>query len=347
VFSIKSLLHDYAATLNKTFEHDRANTIGASEIGACLRKTWFGKNDVPHDPDYADRYGARLRGNLIEDHYVVPGLRASLPPSARAFMLGEEQRTIVDGYISATPDGVIAGLERDCLAWLDIPDIGPSGCLAVEFKSLDPRADLRGVARSHHTFQVQVQLGLLRAHTKFKPDFGLIAYVDASFLDEITEFPVAFDPVVYAAAQQRSRDIMAATDPLEMRPEGKFSGGAECAYCPWASHCAKVVVAGIPKAEGPALGDNALAELHALRDRERGLDEQIKALVAEQGGARETIKEFLRENHIRRVNGDGWEISWSQVKGRETLDQKAMEAAGIDLAEFRKVGEPGDRLTIK
>jgi hypothetical protein len=347
LFSIKSLLDAHARAQERMFEHDRSNTIGASEIGQCQRKSWFGKNDVPHDDGYVERYGARLRGTLIEDHHIVPGIRAMLPPGAEVAMLGDQQTTIVDGYISATPDGVISGLARDALAWLGIPDIGPSGTIAVEFKSLDPRADLRGVARAHHVYQVQVQLGLLRAHTSFRPDYGLIAYLDASFLDEVTEFPVAYDPAVFEAAQTRAFAIMTAGDPIEMPPEGKLSGGAECSYCPWASHCNQVVVAGVPKEDGPVLGDNAMTELKMLRDKERQMDGAITAAAAEHGALKFRIKEFLRANHVRRVKGDGWEVSWTVTRGRETVDVKAAEAAGIDLSAWRKLGEPGDRLTVK
>jgi len=346
MFSIKSLLHDYAATLNKTFEHDRANTVGASEVGTCLRKTWFGKNDVPHDAGYADRYGARLRGNLIEDHYWVPGIRASLPDGVELHLAGAEQRTIVDGYISATPDGVLTGLPRDCLAAIGIEDIGPARTLAIECKSIDPRADLH-TARAHHVFQTQVQMGLLRAHTPYKPEYALISYVDASFLDEVTEFPVTFNPAVYKAAQSRSREIMAATDPLELPPEGKLAGGAECGYCPWASYCQAVIVGGMPQTETKQLGDNAIAELKRLRDIERAADETAETDAANLTAAKHAITEFLRINGVRRVNGDGWSVTWSPTKGRQTVDIEAAENAGLDLGPFRKTGQPGARLVVK
>ncbi len=347
---ITSILADYAKSTEREFATERSNTIGASEIGACLRKTWFAKNGIAHDEGYVDRYGAKLRGTLIEDHYWEPGIRWATLQNGSPLMLhlaGKEQKTIVDGYISATPDGALAGLARDALAHLGVPDIGPSGCIAIECKSLDPRAELRGVARSHHVFQTQIQMGLLRAHTKFKPDFALITYVDASFLDEVQEFAVAFDPAVYAAGVERSRAIMSAGDPLELSPEGKISGGAECRYCPWAWHCAKVIVAGIPREEGKALGDNAMATLKELRDSERAVSAEIDALNAKHGTLKQEIKEFLRANHVRRAGGEGWEISWSQTKGRESVDTKAMEASGLDLTPWRKVGEPGDRLVVK
>jgi hypothetical protein len=343
--SIKSLLADYAADIERTFEHDRSNTVGASDIGACLRKTGFAKNDTPPDPGYIDRYGAKLRGTLIEDHYWVPGIQMQLPFRGGFKLGGDEQRTIVDGYLSATPDGVLIECDRDCLAWLGIPDIGPSCCIAVECKSIDPRADLKA-ARAHHIFQVQVQMGLLREHTPYKPDFALISYIDASFLDEVSEFAIPFDPAVYDAAKARSTLIMSTPDPAALAPEGKLAGGAECGYCPWASRCQAVIVAGIPKGENKVLGDNAMAELKALRDRERELNADLEERATEREKVKFNIKEFLRANGVRRANGDGWSVSWSQTKGRETLDQKAAEAAGLDLAPYRKAGEPGDRLVV-
>jgi hypothetical protein len=41
------------------------------------------------------------------------------------------------------------------------------------------------------------------------------------------------------------------------------------------------------------------------------------------------------------------EVELTSVAGRSSLDQKAMEKAGIDLAPFRKIGLPSERLTVK
>jgi hypothetical protein len=341
---IKAILSEYATSSNKVFAHDRNNTVGASDVGACLRKTWFAKNETPHDPGYIDRYGARLRGNLIEDFYVVPALRQAY--GDRFHIGGDQQSTVVDGYLSATPDGVIVGVERDCLADLGVPDIGDSSCIAIEIKSIDPRAELNDRARPQHTFQTQVQMGLLRAHTPYRPDYALICYVDASFLDECAEFPVAFDPSIFAAAHYRAEAIMVATDPQELWPEGKLAGGAECRFCPYASHCAAVTVSGIPREEHP-LGDNVMAEFKALHDRERQASTQVDVDGNLLSIIRQEIKDLLRTNGVRRVHGDGWSIEWSPVKGRQTLDIKAVEAAGIDLSEYRKEGQAGDRLVVK
>lgn len=342
--SIKSMLHSYATRLTKKWSHDRLNTVGASEVGQCLRKTWFSKNEQPPDPNYVDRFGAKLRGDIIENHYWVPGLLSSLPEGVRLLYAGREQRTLVDGYLSATPDGLLTSVSHHCLAWLGIPDIG-SDCLAVEAKSIDPRVDIK-VEKPEHSFQTQAQMGLLRHATEHQPAYALISYVDASFLDDVREFAVAFDPAIYQAAKDRARLVMTTEDALRLPPEGKLSGGDECKYCPWSSRCAAVTVAGIPKEE-KSLGENAAAELKHLRDVERQLAAAKDTTETEHAAAREAVKEFLRANQVRRYAGEDWAVSWSSVKGREMVDIKAAEAAGIDLSPFRKVGDPADRLTVK
>lgn len=342
--SISDMLRSYGAGLSKAWSHDRLNTVGASEVGQCLRKTWFAKNEQPHDAGYEDRFGAKLRGDLIEAHYWVPGLRAQLPEGVELRYAGDEQRTLVDGYLSATPDGILLGVDRGCLNHLGVADVGDAS-LAVEAKSIDPRVDLK-VEKPEHSFQTQAQMGLIRHATPYQPHYALISYVDASFLDDVREFAVKFDPAIYQAAKDRARLVMTTEDVLSLPPEGKMAGGDECRYCPWASHCAAVTVAGIPKDESKPLGDNAAAELHALRDVERELSERKDATETEHAAAREAVKEFLRLHGIRRFKGEGWSVSWASVKGRETLDIKAAESAGLDLSPFKKLGNPAERLTV-
>jgi len=343
--SIRALLHNYAAAANRTFTHDRMNTVGASEIGKCIRQVSFAKIGAPIDRGYVDSYGARLRGVIIEDHYVVPGLRTTLPKGVELLYAGADQTTLVDGYLSATPDGLLVGVERDCLAWLGVPDIG-SDCLVVEFKSIDPRVDL-GVEKPEHSFQTQVQMGLLRAATQHQPNYALISYVDASFLDRIDEFAVKFDPAIYETAQRRAHLVMAETDPLHFLAEGKLAGGRECKYCPWASHCADISVAGMPPRERVELGENAEAELRGLRDAERVIAAQVEADSILHRQAQEEIKAFLKEVGTRHYNGDGWSVSWQSVKGRVSLDREAIADAGIDLEPFETPGRPGERLIVR
>ena len=344
--SIRDMLHSYGNSIEKTWAHDRLSTIGASEVGQCLRKLWFSKHEAEPDPDYSDRYGARLRGEILEAHYWVPGLQASLPPGVELHLAGPEQTTLVDGYLSATSDGVLTGVPRDALSHLGIPDI-ESDHLAAECKTIDPRVDLRS-EKPEHSFQTQVQMGLLQNTTNYHPVYALISYIDASFVDDIKEFAVRFDPKIYEAAKLRAREVMITENAVDMPPEGKMAGGRECRYCPWASHCADVTVAGVPPTARP-LNADAVTELKSLRDLERKLSDSVDIQKAEHAKVTEAIKEFMRGNGTRayRSEGDDWSVVWSTVKGRSNLDAKAAEAAGVDLSPYYKEGKPGDRLIVK
>lgn len=346
MISIKDILHQYAATLEKTWEHDRSQTVGASEIGQCARKTWFAKHGAPRDPEYSDGWGARERGNLIERFFWEPAVRAGLPEGARLLYAGEQQLTLQNGYLSATTDGLLTSLPRDALAWAGVEDIGPGHSINLDCKTIDPRVSLNK-HKPEHEFQVQVQMGLMREFaTGSEPEYSILSYINASFFDDVKEYVVKFDPRIYAAAHTRARDIMEAGDPLSLPPEGKMAGGQECEYCAWASHCAAVTVAGVPKDETP-LGDNAIAELKDLRD-----SATIRAEIKEYWTKRhavsvEAIKSFLREHDTRRYKGDGWSVSYSATAGRATLDIAAVEAAGIDLSPYYKTGKSSERLTVK
>ena len=196
---------------------------------------------MPPDPGFVPTWGAALRGDLIEQHFWVPGLKASLPPGIELLYAGDKQQTLFDGYVSATPDGLLVGVEADCLAHLGVPHIinecmTSPHALLIECKSIDPRMNLRN-PKPEHVFQVQIAMGVLRVATKYKPAYALLTYINASFLNDITEFAIRFDPVIYRAAKDRSRRIMGATDPSELPPEGKMAGGAECRYCAWSEQC--------------------------------------------------------------------------------------------------------------
>ena len=111
-------------------------------------------------------------------------------------------------------------------------------------------------------------MGLIRHCTEYRPNHALISYTDASFLDDVTEFAVAFDLEIYAAAKTRAPRVMTADAALDLPPEGKLAGGGECRYCPHRGRCAGVTVGAIPEDREP-LGDNALAALKDMVEAEQ------------------------------------------------------------------------------
>jgi len=255
----------------------------------------------------------------------------------RLHYAGRYQRTFIDpdNYLSATPDGVVADLDK-------------SECFLVECKSIDPRAKIEQ-ARPEHVYQVQVQIGLVRQLTPFKPSYGVLTYIDASFLDESKEFRIDFDEGLFDQAKERARAIMQANAADELRPEGYIAGKAECEHCPFRRSCSTMRANAVPSEEGK-LDEVTLAKLASLaqlRAIEKGRAEEAE-LRARQ--TEDAIKKILREAGTRRAEGYGVRISLSALKGRPSWDWPALRAAadeaGLDLAQFETTGDPSDRLVV-
>lgn len=328
-----NFISEYLKSTNKTWAHDRTATIGASEIGQCARRVWFVKNEAQADPDYVDSRGASTRGDLIEKYVWLPALlKWAAENGATVLSAGDEQETIADGYLSATCDAIVK--------------LADGTVILRECKSIDPRVILTA-PKPEHKAQVQTQLGAVTNAGLYQPAYAVIDYIDASFVDRVTSFDIAPDPTIYTNARKRALLIMDATDPLQLRPEGKMAGGKECDYCPFSSHCASVQADGVPARTAPVLADNALQALAASVakvDAASLAEKQAKATKAE---AQEEIKELLRAHSAHRVDAETFSVSWATVKGRESLDLKAAKAAGFDPAPFMKEGDPSERLTVK
>lgn len=347
---IKSTLDMYARSkaMEKTFLIDRARTIGASEIGGCARKNFYAKtlnaatSERLRDPDHKDGWGARVRGTVMEDKFWVPALRARF--RGKFLVYGKSQTTLHDRYLSATADGILVGLDRDFLAPLGVPDIGPSGCVTVECKTIDPRVNLTR-EKHEHELQVQVGLGLFRELTRYKPDYALISYIDASFWDEVDEFPVKFNPATFQAMHDRAVKIKTADDARDLQPEGWIAGGKECEWCPFTKACG-IIRRSVPEVEAAA-DPQFVAEITDMcREHER-IDAEISALTIKKNEAADAIKTRLREKSVRRLPGV---VTWSAIKGRTSVKQTELKAAataaGIDVSAFETTGEPTDRLQV-
>jgi CRISPR/Cas system-associated exonuclease Cas4 (RecB family) len=220
-----------------------------------------------------------------------------------------KQKTFVDTYLSATLDGML-------------------GKVVVDIKSFDPRK--RTLVEQKHLMQVQVQIAMVGAEA------GLLLYVNASDYQDIREHRVERDPSAYEKLHERARLIL--TSPVEPAREGRFAGGDECRLCPYQTACL-----GAPIEDKGKLNETDAAAVAAARlmiqQAETAKDDAEGRIAA----GKETIREILRASDVRRAPGLA-RISRSQ---RTTLDQEAMERAGIDLAPFRKPGRETETVTVE
>lgn len=218
----------------------------------------------------------------------------------------------------------------------------------MECKTRDPRTPV-DAPKPEHAFQLQVQLGLVRQRSPYRPEYALIFYTDASWWHDCAVYAIRFDPTVYAAAKERAATIMTANDAQVLKAEGFIAGGKECDRCPYAARCG-IERRRVPGDTAEANSEFAVAVAELAREAKR-LEAEGDAIAAKMRDAQEQIRDRLRQRGVRKVAAGGVSVAWSSVAGRTTTDSKALReaaiAAGIDVEKFTTTGEPGDRLTIR
>ena len=352
VIDFKKVFDDYMANNQKVWAHDRSTTIGASEAFNCMRQLLMEKRgsefSVSPDEDYNERWGAIERGNLIENYFVVPAMQF-LPKPLRAEFVGDDQHTHVLVRNSATPDGLLTDVPTDreiVIKYGDdeflIPQV-PTGCIGLEIKSIDPRAHL-DEERTKHMFQSQIGMGIIREITDWKPEYWIILYVDAAWLDNIRPFVITYDPGIYSAAKKRANDIWRFENITDAMPEGKLDGG--CKYCRWKRACGEAIVnehASFSK-KGP--DPFLIAELDPIVRHAIQTKEAADTAAQEHEAARQRVKDWLSENKHSKAGNENWSVSWSTSDGRPTLDKQALRDDGIDPEKYMRKGAPYDTLRI-
>ena len=181
----------------KRWKHDRKQTVGASEVGNCIRQVWYSKHGYPEER--AQSWGPATRGNVIEA-WARGRLRAA------GFQVENVQRTLISPPLSATLDMTIDGMP-------------------VDLKSFDPR--IHEPVRQKHRLQLQVQMRLTGAAV------GWLLYVNASDFSDLREVELEYDPSVAEAMRERAWIMLRAADPPER--EGRWTG--DCQWCPFQTEC--------------------------------------------------------------------------------------------------------------
>lgn len=354
VIDFDEIFNNFIEANQKKWVHDRSSTLGASEVFDCLRKGWFEKRgkEFGHeaDEDYDEDWGAMTRGNLIENHHVVPAVRDHMPKGMDMLFTGDDQVTLVLDRNSATPDGLITGLPLNSAVRIKggnqdilIENIR-SDCLTFEIKSIDPRATLHEERAKHHG-QTQVQLGLFNDKTKHKPQYAVILYIDASFLSKVTPFVIEYDPKIYAEARLRAADVWATDDVTEIMPEGRFSGS--CQYCKWRRACGTATNGAIPSYEEDEQSTpETIEKMDGLVKKYEATKLALAKATEEEELAKYVIKEFLTSRNTRKMKSGSWSVSWFGSKGQRRLDSKALAADGVDLEPYMKEGNPFDVVRI-
>lgn len=198
--------------------HNRKKFVSASETAQCKRRIKYGKM-LPDKP--IKQHGFFERGHAVEA-WVVEQIRHS---GVNTMLIGEDQRTVHDGYQSGTPDGIFRLADRDIL-W--------------ECKSIDPRASTNLLPKQAHVWQVTQNMDLVNACYGFNITEAQITYHDASNFDIIHEHVVKFDPALAIMLEERAEEIMTAKRPEDLPADGVITG--ECGDCPFKDQCSGAIL---------------------------------------------------------------------------------------------------------
>lgn len=334
--------------------HNRADTVGASEISQCARKTVYLKHNQPIDPSYVQDYGALERGHNVEA-WVVEQLGRSLDGSPiNLLFAGDKQETLVIGAQSATPDGLLWAPEPCIAVPLRFDEMGRViedaivDQLYIEVKSIDPRAfDGLKAPKVEHVSQAIQGMSIMRRIGTYMPSYAVILYVNASFYSERKLYYVAFDEEYAARLTRRASEIMYERSLTNLpRQEGLFiNEGTECQYCPFKKECTKAAVSMIPKdkkAAPPGVAEKLapLIEQYAqANDGKQFAEHETKRIG-------DDVKAILEQAGTKSVRTPVGSVSYFAMKTPTRVSQEKMLAAGIDPTPFLEGGELYPRLTI-
>ena len=154
-----------------------------------------------------------------------------------------------------------------------------------------------------------------------------------------------------AEAKRRARDVMLATKPEYLKPEGVIAGGKECDLCPFTAACGRIRADAVPVKNGDDAVDELTADsIAALAVLAWSAKEESDRKAAEARQIQDEIKAMLISVKRRRLEHGGVRVIWSPLKGRPSYDDKAIRAAaaaaGVDIEKFSRVGDPSDRMEI-
>jgi len=239
--SLRETAREFALSRKVGFGADRKLTIGASDIGKCARRVKWSKLGTEPDPGYVDSNGFATRGDVMENAWSAPFVEHWVKKHGGELLYaGQENQVTLAAKkvpISATPDGLAVGVARNILEPWGVKDIGKAKSLVTELKSISPRYGKHKLPKQEHVPQTLMQLGLVRAATKHKPEYGCVIYVDADDYFNIDLFPVKWSEAGFKSLVKRADYIMRCNDPNALLPEGKMRGGSECSECPFAKRC--------------------------------------------------------------------------------------------------------------
>jgi CRISPR/Cas system-associated exonuclease Cas4 (RecB family) len=302
------VLHAQDASRDRSMQTE----VGPSEIGGCRRKVWYRLNAQPHTNDNQSKLAA-IMGTAI--HAAIEEAIGTLDPEGKEYLV---ETQVAYGDMKAHVD-------------LFVPSTGA----VIDWKTSKIK-NLSYFPSNQQRWQVQVYGYLLSKNGYEVKTVNLVAIARDGNEKDVKVHTEPYDETMALAALAWLENVKASKELPAPEKDASFCKD----YCQYYDATEQMGCGGLKK-ERIVLSEVVIEDVevdkHALHYLQ--LDGKIKELEKE----RDSLKASLEG--ATGVTASGVEISWTTVKGRETVDAKEVEK----LLGFvpKIVGNESVRLNIK
>jgi len=302
------VLHAQDASRDRSLQTE----VGPSEIGGCKRKVWYRLNAQPHTNDNQSKLAA-IMGTAI--HAAIEEAIGALDPEGKEYLVETE---VAFGDMKAHVD-------------LFVPSTGA----VIDWKTSKIK-NLSYFPSKQQRWQVQVYGYLLAKNGYDVKTVNLVAIARDGAEKDVKVHTEPYDESIALEAFEWLANVKASTTLPEPEKDASFCKD----YCQYYDATEEMGCGGLKKERivlSEVVIEDEEVDKHALHYLQ--LDSKIKELEKE----RDSLKESLLGS--TGVTNSGVEISWTTVKGRETVDAKEVEK----LLGFvpKIIGNESVRLNIK
>jgi hypothetical protein len=303
-----TVLHEKDASKSRS----KQKKVGPSEIGGCRRKVWYRLNDQPETNDDLSKLAA-IMGTAI--HAEIEKAIQAADPTGKKYMVETE---VEYGEIKAHID-------------LFVPETGD----VIDWKTVKVR-NLSYFPSMQQRWQVQVYGYLLAKNGYAVNRVSLCAIARDGDERDVKVHTEAYDESIALEALGWLAAVKEAAEPPAPEKDSSFCQS----YCQFYDASGQMGCVGLKKERTPVT-DVIIADpdidKNALMYLQLGL--QIKDLETQQDSLKASFEGVMG------TTNSGIELSWTTVKGRESVDSDEVEK----LLGFvpKKVGAESQRLSVK
>lgn len=308
----KELLLHVLHSKDASRDRSKQTQVGPSEIGGCRRKVWYRLNAQPHTNENQSKLAA-IMGTAI--HAAIEEAIGAIDPEGKEYLVETE---VAYGDMKAHVD-------------LFVPSTGA----VIDWKTSKIK-NLSYFPSNQQRWQVQIYGYLLSKNGYEVKTVNLVAIARDGAEKDVKVHTEPYDEVMALAALSWLANVKAS----ETLPDPERDESFCKDYCQYYDASGEMGCTGLKKERivlSEVVIEDEEVDKHALHYLQ--LDGKIKELEKE----KDSLKASLEGS--TGITKSGVEISWTTVKGRETVDAKEVEK----LLGFvpKSVGNESVRINIR